>query len=193
MAGWTTDGEHICDRPEYCFDWVLLVVSAMERWKRTALKSNQLTLAGLIMAHCVSATNQQAESYARYAHGISLLAKNDIFSDFTVAALMDFASAFRIALSAYRDWDGKPETFDQSMTSVFDELWHNLEALSEMKRLLQLSDELKIKQQPVLLDDAIKLKAFCDVYLISRAQREAHKTILRRRAASAGESTSIEA
>jgi AbiV family abortive infection protein len=167
--------------------------NVMEGWKRTALKSNQLTLAGLIMAHCVSATNQQSESYARYAHGISLLAKNDIFSDFTVAVLMDFASAFRIALSAYGDWDGKPETFDQSMTSVFDELWRNPEALSEMKRLLQLSDELKTKQQPVLLDDAIKLKAFCDLYLISRAQREAHKTILQRKAASGGESTSIEA
>jgi hypothetical protein len=58
-----------------------------------------------------------------------------------------------------------------------------------MKRLLQLSDELKTKQQPVVLDDAIKLKCFCDVYLISRAQREAHKTLLRRRAASGGEST----
>jgi AbiV family abortive infection protein len=158
----------------------------MGAWKRTALKPNQLTLAGIILSHLAHATKEQSEAYARYAHGISLLSKNDIFGDFNTAAFIDFASALRGAHLAYGDWDGAADTFEQSITLAQGHLWQNAEALDELKRLLKLADDLTTQQQPVSQDDAIKLKAFCDAYLVSRAQREVHKAFLQRRESESG-------
>jgi hypothetical protein len=157
--------------------------AVMQAWKRTALKSNQLTLAGLILGHMVHATKQQSDAYAQYAHGVSLLSKNDIFADFSGWALIDFAAALRTALAAYGDWDGAADTFEQSMTSALGQLWQNEEALNEVKRLLKLADDLTRQQQAVILDDAIKLKTFCDAYLNTRAQREVQNTYAQRMAA----------
>ena len=151
-------------------------------WKtRRALKSNELLRAGTILGHVVRASQEQSKVYALYASGIALMAKNDVFSDFSSQALLHFASSFRAALAAYGDWDGKPETFDQSMKATMEEFWkHQPEAVEELLRLVELTNDLS-KMQSVPQGDALKMKAFCDAYLNSRALREAQKAMQERR------------
>jgi AbiV family abortive infection protein len=157
----------------------------MMNWKRTALKGPQLQTAGMILTHLMMwATKEQSLAYSRYMHGITLLSKNDVFGDFSAQAFVDFAYAFRMALAGYGDWDGVPENFEQAAVAVLDKLWNQPEILTEFKALMDSADALEKKQplsRPVNLDETMKLKAFCDAYLVSRAQREVQKAIRQRR------------
>jgi len=120
---------------------------------------------------------------------IALLSKNDVFGDFTGQALIHFAHAFRMALKSYGDWDGVPENFEQAVAATLDNLWNQPEMLAEFKSLVEAADSLEKQQspsRPITLDEAMKLKAFCDAYLGNRARREVQKAIRQRQ--SAGES-----
>jgi hypothetical protein len=164
----------------------------MMKWKRTALKAPQLQTAGMILSHLMMwATKEQSLAYSRYMHGIMLLSKNDVFGDFSAQAFVDFACAFRMALASYGDWDGVLEKFEQAAVAVLDKLWNQPEILTEFKALMDSADDLEKEQtpsRPINLDETIKLKAFCDAYLVSRAQREVQKAV-RQRQASAESST----
>jgi hypothetical protein len=161
----------------------------MMNWKRTALKAPQLQTAGIILTHLMMwATKEQSLAYSRYMRGIALLSKNDVFGDFTGEAFVDFAHAFRMALASYGDWDGVPENFEQAAVAALDKLWNQPEILTEFKALMDAADALEKRQppsRPINLEETIKLKAFCDAYLVSRAQREVQKAI-RLRQATAG-------
>jgi AbiV family abortive infection protein len=156
----------------------------MMNWKRTALKASQLNVAGMIMTYLTMwATPEQSLAYSRYMHGIAQLSKNDVFGDFTGQAFVDFAYTFRMALRGYGDWDGVPENFEQAAVSVLEKLWDKTEIIAEFKALMDAADALEKKQQPsrpINLENALMLKAFCDAYLASRAQREVHKAIRQR-------------
>ncbi len=158
----------------------------MMNWKRTALKAAQLRNAGMILTYLMTwATNEQSLAYSRYVQGISLLSKNDVFGDFTGQALVEFAHAFRTALIGYGDWDGVSENFDEAVGTALDKLWNQPEILQEFKSLMETADALEKKQlpsRPITLDEALKLKAFCDVYLAHRAGREFQKGIQQRQA-----------
>jgi len=149
----------------------------MGGWKRTALKAQQLQVAGLIMVYLMRwATEKQTLAFSRYMQGIALLSKNDVFGDFTGQAIIHFAHAFRMGLVSYGDWDGVPEHFEQAISALRSNLWDNPEILAEFKSLMEAADALEKGQQPsrpITLDEAIKLKAFCDGYLGNRARREA--------------------
>jgi AbiV family abortive infection protein len=156
----------------------------MMNWKRTALKAPQLQTAGMILTHLMmSATKEQSLAYSRYMHGITLLSKNDVFGDFSAQAFVDFAYAFRMALTSYGDWDGVPENFEQAAVGVLDKIWKQPEFLTEFKALMNSADDLEKKQspsRPINLEETMKLKAFCDAYLVSRAHREVQKAIRER-------------
>ncbi len=52
--------------------------------------------------------------------------------------------------------------------------------LAEFKSLMEAADALEKKQppsRPISLDEAMKLKAFCDVYLGNRARNEVQKAV----------------
>lgn len=159
----------------------------MMNWKRTALKASQLHTAGMILTYLMRwATKEQSLAYSRYMHGIALLSKNDVFGDFTGQAFVDFAYAFRMALASHGDWDGVPETFEQSAVAVLNKLWNQPEILTEFKALMDSADALEKKRppsRPINLAETLKLKAFCDTYLVSRAQREVQEAIRQRRVA----------
>jgi hypothetical protein len=156
----------------------------MVNWKRTALKARQLHVAGTILTYLMMwATKEQSLAYHRYAQGIALLSKNDVFGDFTAQAVIHFAHAFRIALQSYGDWDGANETFGQALVATLNNLWNQSELFTEFKLLIEAADALEKGQSPprlVNLDEAMKLKALCDAYLGKRAQREVQRAIRER-------------
>ncbi len=107
-----------------------------------------------------------------------MLAKKDIFGQFSAGALVEFANAFRTALAAYGDWDGKAETLDVAISSVMDGLWNKPEFTAELKSLIALAADLENKQnplRPITVEESFKIKAFCDAYLGKSAQREMYK------------------
>jgi len=68
---------------------------------------------------------------------------------------------------------------------VLDKLWNQPEILTEFMALMDSADDLEKKQtpsRPINLDETIKFKAFCDAYLVSRAQREVQKEVRQRQA-----------
>jgi AbiV family abortive infection protein len=156
----------------------------MANWKRTALNAQQLHIAGMILTYLMRwATKEQSLAYSRYMQGIALLSKNDVFGDFTGQALVHFAYAFRMALQSYGDWDGVPENFEKAVAGALHKLWNHPEMLAEFMSLMEAADALEKKQspsRPITLEEAIKLKAFCDAYLGNRAKREVQKAIRQR-------------
>lgn len=156
----------------------------MKNWKRTALKAHQLQNAGMILTYLMMwATKEQSLAYSRYMQGLALLSKNDVFGDFTGQAFVHFAHAFRMALASYGDWDGVPENFEEAAVSAVDKLWNQPEILAEFKSLVDAADALEKKQPPsrlITLEETMKLKAFCDVYLANQALRKAQESIRQR-------------
>jgi AbiV family abortive infection protein len=162
---------------------------AMANWKRTTLKAQQLHNAGMILTFLMTwATKEQSLACSRYIQGIALLSKNDVFGDFTAQAFVHFASALRMAFVSYGDWDGAPEHFDQAATDTLNGIWNQPEAVAEFKSLIEVANALEKQQQPsrpINLDEAMKLKACCDVYLVHRIGREVQKAIQKRQASAA--------
>jgi AbiV family abortive infection protein len=156
----------------------------MANWKLTTLKAQQLHTAGMILTYLMRwATKEQSLAYSRYMQAIALLSKNDVFGDFTGQALVHFAYAFRMALKSYGDWDGAPENFEQAVATALDSLWNQPEMLAEFMSLVEAANSLEKQQspsRPITLDEAMKLKAFCDAYLGNRAKREVQKAIRQR-------------
>lgn len=140
----------------------------MGNLKRTALKAPQLLTVSMIVAYLMMwATKEQSMACFRYMNGIAHLSKNDMFGDFSGLAFVDFAQSFRMGLSSFGDWDGKPETFDQ----VFFAIYNDPTIVAEFKALLDSADALEKKQQPsrpINLENAFKLKALCDGYFLTR-------------------------
>jgi AbiV family abortive infection protein len=136
--------------------------------KREALKHAHLLRAGLVFAHMISATGQQHLAYGHYSQALSLLGKNDIFGQFEANILVKFGEAFRAGLIAYGDWDGAAETFGAAADAVLS-TWNSPEAAADFKSLLELAATLPSRtsfERQITLDDAVKMKCLCDVYLI---------------------------
>jgi AbiV family abortive infection protein len=145
---------------------------------RHALKENQLINAGLVFVHMIQLGPEKGVAYARYARGLALLAKNDMFGQFEANILVEFFEAFRAGLIAYGDWDGIPATFACSIEQVLNEIVNTPEIAGEFKRLLEVASTIESQKsatQSVSLDETFKLKAWCDIYLFTRARREVTK------------------
>jgi hypothetical protein len=163
--------------------------AVMANWKRTTLKAQQLHNAGMILTYLMMwATKEQSLAFSRYMQGIALLSKNDVFGDFTGQALVHFASALRMALVSYGDWDGVPEHFEQAITDRLGKIWNQPEVVTEFKSLMEYAAALEKQQQPsrpITLDEAMKLKACCDVYFVYRVKREVQNAMQKRHATAA--------
>jgi hypothetical protein len=88
-----------------------------------------------------------------------------------------------MALKSYGDWDGVPENFERAAFSILNKLWDKPGIITEFKALMDAADALEKKQapsRPINLEHALELKAFCDAYLVSRAQREVQKATQQR-------------
>jgi hypothetical protein len=147
-------------------------------WVRHALKENQLQNATLVFAHLIRQSPDQAKAYIRYNRGLALLGKNDIFGQFEAVALTEFCEAFRAGLIAYHDWDGSPATFAAVTEAVIKELFVNSnseEIAKDLAKVIDIASALDVSKpisQAVSLEEVFKLKACCDLYLLTRARRE---------------------
>jgi hypothetical protein len=68
---------------------------------------------------------------------------------------------------------------------VLDKLWNQPEIVTDFKALMDTAVDLEKKRlpsRPINLEETMKLKAFCDAYLVSRAQREVQNAIRQRQA-----------
>jgi AbiV family abortive infection protein len=143
--------------------------------KSRALKAPDLINVSVILSLLMHANSDpQQEPYRHYFRALSLLAKNDIFVEFGLNIIVEFYESLRAGLAAYGEWDGAPETFDAAAGKVFEELKYPSDFVNELKKMLQLAGEANTKKAsavPISLDDAIKMKTFCDAYFIVRARR----------------------
>ena len=158
----------------------------MGGWKRTALKAQHLQTAGMILVYLMGwATKEQSLAYSRYMQGIALLSKNDVFGDFSGQALVHFAHALRMGLASFGEWDGVSANFEQAAVAAIGNLSDNDPMATELKSLIEAADTLEKQlhpSRPIALDDALKLKVFCDAYLGSRARREVQRAHQRQEA-----------
>src|SRR4029077_3181060 len=96
-----------------------LVVS----WGHLALNAPQLSNVFAVFAHLAHITTDQRQAYDRYLRALSLLAKNDIFSQFEATIMVEFYEAFRADLAGYGDWDGVPSTFETPAEKILGEIF----------------------------------------------------------------------
>lgn len=145
-------------------------------WKIRALKGPDLTNVSVVFAHLIRAESKTTQGACQhYFRALSLLAKTDVFVQFEANALVEFYESIRGGLAAYGEWDGAPETFESAAEKAFQEMNFESPFVDEVKRMLQLAGEAYTKKAftvPISLDDAIKMKTFCDAYFLIRARRD---------------------
>lgn len=154
-------------------------------WGHLALKEPQLRSVASMFAHLTQIDQRQHQAYDRYFRALGLTAKNDIFGQFEQTLISEFFEAFRLALVAYNDWDGAPETFDTAAERVFEGRQVDPSFVAHMKQILQLASEVSAgaKETPsatvVTLDDVFKMKTYCDLFFFTRAKQENEKEMMK--------------
>lgn len=144
-------------------------------WGHQALKEADLNNAALVFAHLVRINPDQRQAYDQYLRALGLIAKTDLFGKFEPSILVQFYNALRAGFKAYGDWDGTPEAFEPVTERLWDELAADQPFRTHMTEILRLAGEIASTNQPpkpITMDDAIKMKVYCDLYFHSRARRE---------------------
>ncbi|PYU47943.1 MAG: hypothetical protein DMG48_22040 [Acidobacteria bacterium] len=150
-----------------------LVVS----WGNQALNDRDLSNVGSMFAHLLSVMMSHRGAYDRYFQGLALIAKNDLFGQCELPIVRQFYGAFKEGMAAYGDWDGQPTTFATAIEKAFEEFQHGSEFSAAMKLTLQLATDKTTDPRSVTLEDAIKMKAYCDGYFLTRAKKDLQQKI----------------
>jgi hypothetical protein len=106
------------------------------------------------------------------------MAKNDIFFQFEGNILVEFHLVLKEAMAAFGDWDGKGETFGGAIDAAFQPLSGGAEFIAMIKDLVHLATTTmrgENKTRPITLDEVVKMKVGCDVYLRMKAAQEVQK------------------
>jgi AbiV family abortive infection protein len=144
-------------------------------WGYQALREPDLNSVGLILAHLVRVTPDQKQAYDQYFRALALVAKSDLFGQFEPMILVQFYDAFRSGLKAYGDWDGAPETFEVATELLWTELAVDTTFRADMTGVRRHAEEIA-RRNPAAgaptIDEAIKMKVYCDLYFRLRALRE---------------------
>jgi len=144
-------------------------------WGHQALKDPDLNSVGLVFAHMVRTTPDQRQAYDQYFRALGLVAKSDLFGQFEPTILVQFYDALRAGLKAYGDWDGTPETFEAAIERLWAELAVDPTFRAGMTDVRRRAGEIASRNQPTeatTMDDAIKMKVYCDLYFQLRARQE---------------------
>ncbi len=141
------------------------------------LAPQELLRAGVILGHMVRGSLQHREAYKHYYQALALIGKNDIFSQFEVNIAVEFLAALREGLRAFGDWNGESETLNAAIEKVLAD-WSDSDARDHFRKLIDSVAGAAAQQQlsqPILLDDAMKMKALCDLYLTNRINEDIKK------------------
>lgn len=152
---------------------VLDTPSLQLNFGRRALNEAELLNVRAVLGHLLQVPNEQSLPYRRYFWALGLLAKSDLLGQLHHHALIEFSEALKVALTTFGDWDGKPDTLETGIDSVFGRFDEQFR--TEVKRMLLLARDAAEKQTSVSTDDVIKMKAFCDTYFVIRLKRQREK------------------
>jgi AbiV family abortive infection protein len=141
-------------------------------WGNQVLGDRELQNVGMVMGHMIYALKTHQVAFAHYFSGLSMIAKNDLFGQCELSILRAFYEAFRSAFVAYGDWDGNAETFNDGVdTLILNVLQNSGDLPTALRESLRLAGNQETTPQSVTLDDAVKMKIFCDIYFSYHAAK----------------------
>ncbi len=143
-------------------------------WPHQALKAPNLNNVSIVYSFIAQANQQEFESTRRYFRNLGLMAKNDIFFQFEPTIFIEFISALKDAMTAYGDWDGKPETAEASIIAFFEGISATPEFTEMVRDFLQIVNQMianKMAPRVITLDDVVKAKLVFDIYFRMKSQR----------------------
>jgi len=118
--------------------------------------------------------------YTRYFKALALMAKNDIFFQFEGNLLIEFHLVLQEAMAAYGDWDGKDETYDAAIDTTFQAIKADSEYIASVHDLIEVARMTmrgENKTRPVSMEDVVKVKIACDLFLIIKARTHIRQEI----------------
>ena len=144
-------------------------------WGNQALASENLTQVSIVFSHLASIREESRVAvYSRYFRALALMAKNDIFFQFEGNLLVEFHLVLQEAMESYGEWDGNENNYlvaVEKMMEGFKAESDFVKAIHDLIGVAKMTMKGENKTRPVSLEDVIKLKAACDLYLIMKARK----------------------
>jgi hypothetical protein len=141
-------------------------------WPPQALQEQQLYTVSMVFAHLLRIDEKKRTAYGRYLQSLGMLAKNDIFGQFEQAITIGLYEAPRTAMTSYGDWDGNAATFEAAAEKCITNFPVEGETNAHLQETLRFCDALaneKNVNSQVSLNDVAKIKVYCDIYFIKKA------------------------
>jgi AbiV family abortive infection protein len=150
-------------------------------WGNQALDSAELTQVRIVFLHIASVRKQSRFAvYTRYFKALALMAKNDIFFQIERNLLVEFHLVLQEAMAAYGDWDGNEDNYLVAVEKMMEGFKAGSDFVTLVHDLIgvaKVTMKGENKTRPVSLEDVLKLKAACDLYLIMKARIEVKKQV----------------
>jgi hypothetical protein len=150
-------------------------------WGNQALTSENLTQVSIVFSYIASLRDEaQFAPYRRYWKTLALMAKNDIFFQFEGNLLGEFHLVLSEAMASDGDWDGNEDNYLAAVEKMMDGFKAGADFVKEIHDLIgvaKMTMKGENKTRPITLDDVLKLKAACDLYLIMKARIEMKKAV----------------
>ena len=141
-------------------------------WGHMALKEDDLLRQmPMVFGFVAKASEQEQAFYHRYFGMLGMMAKNDIFFQFEHNLVVGFMECFDMALMIYKDWDGKPETYEASVNTVFARFADSEEFMGMLKECGNAVVQVKTQTftRPITLEDVARAKVIFDIYIRLKA------------------------
>jgi AbiV family abortive infection protein len=141
-------------------------------WGHMALKEDDLLRQmPMVFGFVAKASEQEQAFYHRYFGMLAMMAKNDIFFQFEHNLVVGFMECFEMALVAYKDWDGNPESYEASVNSVFARFTDSEEFMGMLKEVANAAVQVKTQTftRPITLEDVARAKVIFDIYIRLKA------------------------
>ncbi len=141
-------------------------------WGHMALKEDDLLRQmPMVFGYVAKASEQEQAFYHRYFGMLGMMAKNDIFFQFEHNLVVGFMECLDMALVTYKDWDGKPETYETSVNTVFARFTASEEFMGMLKECANAVVQVKTQTftRPITLEDVARAKVIFDIYIRLKA------------------------
>ena len=141
-------------------------------WGHMALKEDDLLRQmPMVYGYIAHASEDEQKFYHRYFGMLGMMAKNDLFFQFERNLVVGFMECFEMALVTYKDWDGKPDTYDDAVTAVFSRFADSAEFMGMLRECANAAVQIKTQAytRPITLDDVAKSKVIFDIYIRLKA------------------------
>ena len=141
-------------------------------WGHMALKEDDLLRQmPVVFGFVAKASEPEQAFYHRYFGMLAMMAKNDIFFQFEHNLVVGFMECFELALIHYKDWDGNPASYDESVAAVFTRFTDSAEFMGMLKEVATASTQVRMQTytRPITLEDVARAKVIFDIYIRLKA------------------------